>query len=59
MAIAAFKRDLGEAVGIVGDGGFLMTGFELETAVRYGLDVTVVVFRNGMHGTIAMHQTRP
>jgi acetolactate synthase I/II/III large subunit len=45
-------------VAIVGDGGFLMTGQEIETAVRYGVPITVVVFRNGMHGTIAMHQTR-
>ncbi|HEV2742747.1 MAG TPA: thiamine pyrophosphate-dependent enzyme, partial [Rubrobacter sp.] len=41
-----------------GDGGFLMTGQEIETAVRYGVGITVVVFRNGMHGTIAMHQAR-
>jgi len=39
-----------------GDGGFLMTGQEVETAVRYGAAITVVVFRNGLHGTIAMHQ---
>lgn len=43
---------------VVGDGGFLMTGNEIETAARYGLDLTVVVFRNGLHGTIAMHQAR-
>src|SRR5215211_7838971 len=41
-----------------GDGGFLMTGQELETAVRCGTPILVVVFRNGMHGTIAMHQAR-
>jgi len=45
-------------VAVVGDGGFLMTGQELETAVRCGVQITVVVFRNGMHGTIAMHQAR-
>ena len=45
-------------VALCGDGGFLMTGQEIETAVRYGVDITVVVFRNGMHGTIAMHQAR-
>jgi acetolactate synthase I/II/III large subunit len=45
-------------VAVVGDGGFLMTGQELETAVRYRAQTTVVVFRNGMHGTIAMHQAR-
>jgi acetolactate synthase-1/2/3 large subunit len=45
-------------VGVVGDGGFLMTGQEIETAVRYGLDLTVVVMRNGLYGTIAMHQAQ-
>jgi acetolactate synthase-1/2/3 large subunit len=35
-----------------------MTGQEIETAVRYGVGITVVVFRNGLHGTIAMHQAR-
>ena len=45
-------------VSCCGDGGFLMTGQELETAVRYGAPILVVVFRNGMHGTIAMHQAR-
>jgi acetolactate synthase-1/2/3 large subunit len=45
-------------VAVAGDGGFLMTGQELETAVRYGASILVVVFRNGMHGTIAMHQAR-
>jgi acetolactate synthase-1/2/3 large subunit len=43
-------------VAVVGDGGFMMTGQEIETAVRYGLPITVVVMRNGMYGTIAMHQ---
>jgi acetolactate synthase I/II/III large subunit len=45
-------------VACCGDGGFLMTGQELETAVRCGAPILVVVFRNGMHGTIAMHQAR-
>ena len=45
-------------VALCGDGGFLMTGQEIETAVRYGIGITVVVFRNGLHGTIAMHQAR-
>jgi len=45
-------------VAVAGDGGFLMSGQEIETAVRYGIHIKVVVFRNGMHGTIAMHQAR-
>ena len=53
--LAAPERDV---VALCGDGGFLMTGQEIETAVRYGVGITIVVFRNGMHGTIAMHQAR-
>jgi acetolactate synthase-1/2/3 large subunit len=53
--LAAPERSV---VAVAGDGGFLMTGQELETAVRYGAAILVVVFRNGMHGTIAMHQAR-
>jgi acetolactate synthase-1/2/3 large subunit len=45
-------------VACCGDGGFLMTGQEMETAVRYGAPITVLVFRNGLQGTIAMHQQR-
>ncbi|MFW6639812.1 thiamine pyrophosphate-dependent enzyme [Nocardiopsis algeriensis] len=45
-------------VAVAGDGGALMTGQELETAVREGAPVTVVVFQNGLYGTIAMHQAR-
>jgi acetolactate synthase I/II/III large subunit len=35
-----------------------MTGQEMETAVRYGAPMAVIVFRNGLQGTIAMHQKR-
>jgi acetolactate synthase-1/2/3 large subunit len=45
-------------VGVAGDGGFTMSAMELETAVREGVDITMVVFRNGYQGTIAMHQAR-
>jgi acetolactate synthase I/II/III large subunit len=45
-------------VAFVGDGGMLMTGQELETAVRYGIGITVIVVDNGLYGTIAMHQAR-
>ena len=41
-----------------GDGGFLMTGQELATAVLEDLPVKVVVVDNGVYGTILMHQTR-
>lgn len=43
---------------IAGDGDFLMTGQELATAVQYGGAPLVIVFNNGMYGTIRMHQER-
>jgi acetolactate synthase-1/2/3 large subunit len=43
-------------VAMVGDGGVLMTGQEIETAARHGAAIVVVVFQNGLYGTIAMHQ---
>ena len=45
-------------IAMVGDGGILMTGQEIETAVRYGAAVVVIVFQNGLYGTIAMHQAK-
>jgi acetolactate synthase-1/2/3 large subunit len=53
--IAAPERTV---VGLAGDGGFSMSAMEIETAVREGVDVTYIVFRNGLQGTIAMHQAR-
>ena len=41
-----------------GDGGFMMTASELATAMLYDVAVTVVVFNNGMYGTIRMYQER-
>ena len=35
-----------------------MTGQELATAVQYRAGLVVVVFNNGMYGTIRMHQER-
>jgi acetolactate synthase-1/2/3 large subunit len=55
---AKLARPESEVLALVGDGGFLMTGQEIETAVRYGLAFTIVVFRNGLYGTIALHQAR-
>jgi acetolactate synthase-1/2/3 large subunit len=58
-AIAAKLAHPGRrVVGLAGDGGFLMTGMELETAVRTGAAITVVVFQNRLYGTIAMHQAK-
>jgi acetolactate synthase-1/2/3 large subunit len=43
---------------VAGDGGFLMTGSELETAVRCALPIIALVFNNSIYGTIRMHQER-
>jgi len=41
-----------------GDGGFMMTGQELATAVQYGANVIFLVVNNGLYGTIRMYQER-
>ncbi len=43
-------------VSLSGDGGFMMTVQELETAVRNNISVICLVFNNRMYGTIRMHQ---
>jgi acetolactate synthase-1/2/3 large subunit len=45
-------------VGCVGDGCFGMTGQEISTAVKDGLNVIILVFNNAMYGTIRLHQER-
>jgi len=47
-----------QVVSFVGDGGFLMTGQEVATAVHEGASPIVLVFNNSMYGTIRMHQER-
>lgn len=41
-----------------GDGGFMMTMQELETAVREGINVISIVANNNMYGTIRAHQEK-
>jgi acetolactate synthase I/II/III large subunit len=42
-------------VAVSGDGGFLMNSQELETAVRLGVAITVLVLRDGKYGVIQHH----
>ena len=42
----------------VGDGGVLMTGQELATAVQYGAKPKIVISDNGIYGTIRTHQEK-
>ena len=41
-----------------GDGGFLMSGNEIATAIHHDLKPLILVVNNGMYGTIRMHQER-
>jgi acetolactate synthase-1/2/3 large subunit len=56
--LAAALRTRRPAVVIVGDGGFLMSGSELATAVARHLPLIVVIADNGSYGTIRQHQER-
>jgi len=53
--IAAPER---QVVCFSGDGCLMMTVQELATAVQFGAPIVVIVFNNGIYGTIRMHQER-
>lgn len=55
---AALAHPNTPVLAVAGDGGFLMTGNELETAVRCTLPVIALVFNNRSYATIRMHQER-
>ncbi len=38
---------------IAGDGGFMFSSSELSTAVRYGINIVTIVFRNNSYGNVA------
>jgi acetolactate synthase I/II/III large subunit len=58
-AVAALLRGSDvPVVAFVGDGGFLMNGSELATAVARRLPLVVVLSNNGSYGTIRMCQER-
>jgi len=43
-------------ISISGDGGFMMSPQEFETAVRYNIPIISIVVNNNMYGTIHAHQ---
>lgn len=49
---AAISLPHKKVVAVVGDGGFLMSGFELMTAVREKVDLLIVLFNDGYFGLI-------
>jgi acetolactate synthase-1/2/3 large subunit len=53
---AALRLSDRQVVGLIGDGGFLMTGNELATALQYNAKVKLFVSTNHSYGTIRLHQ---
>ncbi len=45
-----------KVLAVCGDGGFMMSGQELETAVRLGVDLTVLILRDDAYGMIRWKQ---
>ena len=45
-------------LGLCGDGGFMMNGQELATAMHHNAKPIIMVCNNGMYGTIRMHQQK-
>lgn len=55
---AALRYPGRQVLAFCGDGGFLMNGNELATAVERGLDLKIIVSNNRSYGTIRTHQQR-
>jgi len=47
-----------KAVAVCGDAGFMMNNQEIETALRLGLDLVVLIFNDSKYGLIEWHQKR-
>src|SRR5271157_5145032 len=58
MIAAKLACPLRQVIGVVGDGSFLMTGAELVTAARLGLDPVVLIFNDGELGIIREAQEK-
>ncbi|MBM3489183.1 MAG: acetolactate synthase [Alphaproteobacteria bacterium] len=55
---SALRHPERQVVALCGDGGFLMTGNELATAVKERARIRVIVSNNGGYGTIRLHQEK-
>lgn len=58
ISAALAARGRHKVVTVVGDGGFLMSVHELETAVRLRVPLVCLVWTDGSYGLIEMHQER-
>jgi len=55
---AALTQADRQVICVVGDGGILMTGQEIATAVQYGAKPKIILSDNGIYGTIRTHQEK-
>jgi acetolactate synthase-1/2/3 large subunit len=55
---ASLRHPDRQVIAFCGDGGFLMTGNELSTAVARPLNIKIVNSNNQSYGTIRSHQER-
>jgi len=55
---ASFLRPESKVVVVSGDGGFLMNLQELETAVRLGCNIVIVIFDDSKYGLIEWHEKK-
>jgi len=46
-----------KVVAVCGDGGFMMNSQEIETAVRLGIDLTIIILNDNAYGMIKWKQT--
>jgi len=47
-----------KAVAVCGDAGFMMNNQEIDTALRLGLDIVILIFNDSKYGLIEWHQLR-
>ena len=47
-----------KSVAVCGDAGFMMNNQEIETAMRLGLDLVILIFNDSKYGLIEWHQLR-
>lgn len=56
--MAALHDPARKVIAVAGDGGFMMNSQELETAVRLGLDLVVLIVEDGSYGMIRWKQSQ-
>ena len=56
LADISFAVPQGQIMAICGDGGFMMNSQEMETAVRLGLNLTVLILNDSSYGMIRWKQ---